>query len=84
MQMQVTQFYTVINEPYIQLPNYEELKGHRVKIVVGLDINENNNTQQKLEAFNNILKSATTHNSFLDNFDKNDNKILQKIKGMME
>lgn len=42
--------------------------------------------QEKLEAFNNILKFVETSqpNKFLEQFDKDDNKVLQKVKGMME
>lgn len=32
--MYATEFQTIINEPYIHIPNYEEFKGHEVRIVV--------------------------------------------------
>ena len=40
--------------------------------------------QEKLDALNNIVEFAkSSRNHFLDKFDKNDPKILQKVKGMM-
>ena len=41
--------------------------------------------QEKLNALDNIVEaSKTSNNSFLDTFDKDDTKVLQKVKGMME
>ncbi len=42
--------------------------------------------EEKLEALERIIKSAKKlgPNKFLEQFDKNDNKILQKVKGMIE
>ena len=34
VKMYATEFQTVINEPYIYIPNYEAFKGHEVRIVV--------------------------------------------------
>jgi hypothetical protein len=39
--MYATEFQTVINEPYIYIPNYEAFKGHEVRIVVMNIDNEN-------------------------------------------
>jgi DNA mismatch repair ATPase MutS len=40
--------------------------------------------QEKLDALNNIIEFAkSSRNYFLDKFDKNDTKILQKVKGMI-
>ena len=44
--MYATEFETVINEPYIHIPEYEHFKGHKVKIIL-LDI-ENNKDIQKI------------------------------------
>ncbi len=32
--MYATEFQTVINEPYIHIPNYETFKGHEVRVVL--------------------------------------------------
>lgn len=42
--------------------------------------------QEKLEALDRIIKyvEESGPNEFLQQFDKDDNKILQKVKGMME
>lgn len=42
--------------------------------------------QDKLEAFNCIVKYVETSgpNEFLHQFDNNDHKVLQKVKGMMK
>ena len=41
--------------------------------------------KEKLNALDSIVEaSKTTHNDFLDKFDKDDPKVLQKVKGMME
>lgn len=47
---------------------------------------EEYSVQEKLEAFDSIIKyvEKSTPNKFLEQFDKNDNKIIQKVKGMME
>jgi hypothetical protein len=45
--MQRVEFNTIIDKPYIEIPNYAELKGHRVGVVL-LDLEDN--TQQKLNA----------------------------------
>ena len=40
--------------------------------------------QEKLNALNNIIEFAkSSRNYFLDKFDKNDTKILQKVKGII-
>ena len=42
--MYATEFQTVINEPYIFIPNYEEFKGHEVRVVL---LNLNKDTGMK-------------------------------------
>ena len=45
--MYATEFQTIINEPYIHIPDYEIFKGHEVRITM-LDINNKvNNSIQK-------------------------------------
>jgi len=34
VKMYATEFQTVINEPYIHIPNYEAFKGHEVRVVL--------------------------------------------------
>ena len=34
VKMYATEFQTVINEPYIHIPNYETFKGHEVRVVL--------------------------------------------------
>ena len=50
LEMYATEFQTVINEPYIHIPNYEAFKGHEVRVVL-LDIGEKNNHVDKEEDF---------------------------------
>lgn len=40
-----TEFQTIINEPYIHIPNYEALKGHTVKVVL-IDIDNNSQARK--------------------------------------
>jgi len=42
--------------------------------------------EEKLAAFQRLMKNVKESgpNQFLDQFDKNDNKILQKVKAMMD
>ena len=50
--MYATEFQTVINEPYIHIPNYEVFKGHEVRIVVlNIDSEEKNIAPTKNEDF---------------------------------
>jgi hypothetical protein len=44
--MYATEFQTVINEPYIQVPNYEAFKGHEVRVVF-LDLNNSKKEVKK-------------------------------------
>ena len=48
--MYATEFQTVINEPYIQVPNYETPKGHEVRIVF-LDLQ----IEEKIDKLTNLL-----------------------------
>jgi hypothetical protein len=55
--MYATEFQTVINEPYIQVPNYETLKGHEVRIVF-LDLQiEEKIDKNNLDFFDKITKN---------------------------
>lgn len=50
--MYATEFQTVINEPYIHIPNYEKFKGHEVRIVVlNIDKEINNTVSTPKEDF---------------------------------
>jgi len=50
--MYATEFQTVINEPYIHIPNYEVFKGHKVRIIVlNIENKENNLIPNKSEDF---------------------------------
>ncbi len=58
--MYATEFQTVINEPYIHIPNYEALRGHRVRIILldEGDIKEENSTN---ESKINFIEYLATH-----------------------
>ncbi|MFW6307690.1 MAG: hypothetical protein ACOC08_03515 [Campylobacterales bacterium] len=43
--MNATEFQTVINEPYVYIPQFEQFKGHKVRIIL-LD-EELNSTQKR-------------------------------------
>jgi hypothetical protein len=43
--MQRVEFNTIIDKPYIEVPNYEELKGHKVSITF-LDLDNNKQKQE--------------------------------------
>jgi len=32
--MYATEFQTVVNEPYIKIPNFERFKGHKIRVVL--------------------------------------------------
>ena len=55
--MYATEFKTVINEPYIKVPEYERFKGKEVRVV--------------LLGLNNKLKKEKSSLSFFDKFSKN-------------
>ncbi len=64
--MYATEFKTFINEPYIKIPEYEKLKGKKVRVILlNLDNQTPANNQKK--AIKNIL-------------DKNDINLFEKIK----
>jgi hypothetical protein len=57
--MYATEFQTVINEPYIYIPNYEEFKGHDVRVVL-LNIDGDNikpSSNKKEDFFDRITKN---------------------------
>jgi hypothetical protein len=56
--MQRVEFNTIIDKPYIEVPNYEELKGHKVGVIL-LDL-ENN--KKKLNAIS--IDTAITNKIF--------------------
>lgn len=65
--MYATEFQTVINEPFIKIPDYEFFKGHKVRITL-LDI-DNKNSNSKLdnkEAFD-FIEYYANHPKRLDN-----------------
>lgn len=50
--MYATEFQTVINDPYIHIPNYEKFKGHEVRIVVlNIDTKTKCHIEDKKEDF---------------------------------
>ncbi len=50
--MYATEFQTIINEPYIHIPNYEAFKGHEVRVVVlSIDNKYNNIVSTKKDDF---------------------------------
>jgi len=61
--MYATEFQTVINEPYVYIPNYETFKGHEVRIVV---LNIDNES---------ISKRETTKEDFFEKITKNPKHI---------
>lgn len=32
--MYATEFQTIVNEPYIKIPNFERFKGHEIRVVL--------------------------------------------------
>ena len=70
--MYATEFQTIINKPYIDIPNYEVFKGHKVRVVL---LNLDNNIE--------IKKSASDNNFINDIIDnpkhiKSDNNFLSR------
>jgi hypothetical protein len=59
--MYATEFQTVIDEPYIKVPNYEEFKGHEVRVVF-LDLNstkviEKDDKNNELDFIENLINN---------------------------
>ena len=67
--MYATEFQTIINEPYIKIPNYEAFKGHNVRVVL-LDIDNKNND---IELVDNLEKKDILNT--LSQISKEDNEI---------
>lgn len=63
--MYATEFQTVINEPYVHIPNYEAFKGHEVRIVVLNIDSENSNMvlNKKEDFFERITKNPKKINN---------------------
>jgi len=49
------EFQTIINKPYIEIPDYEKLKGHKVKIIV-LDSDSEKELDELFAKSNNKIK----------------------------
>ncbi|NOQ31828.1 MAG: hypothetical protein GQ570_11960 [Helicobacteraceae bacterium] len=62
--MYATEFQTVISEPYIFIPNYENFKGHEVRVVL-LDIDKKNSNLviDKEDFFDRITKEPKNINN---------------------
>jgi hypothetical protein len=73
--MYATEFETVINEPYIKIPNYEAFKGHNVRVVL-VNIDEDIEFVNDLEK-EDILKS-------LSEISKEDNEIDELATTIVE
>ena len=61
--MYATEFQTIINEPYIQIPNYEAFKGHQVRVVL-LNIDDQEN-----------VRTVDSNEDFFDRITKNPKQI---------
>ena len=61
--MYATEFQTVINEPYIRIPNYETFKGHEVRVVL---LNLDNEIKIEESIDNNFILNATNNPRHLE------------------
>ena len=53
--MYATEFKTVINEPFIAIPEYEKFKGKEVRVVL-LNLDNQSNKEQHEDFFDKIIK----------------------------
>ena len=54
--MYATEFKTIINEPYIKIPEYEKFKGKEVRVVL-LNLQKNKKRDKKEDFFDKIVKN---------------------------
>jgi hypothetical protein len=56
--MYATEFQTIINEPYIKIPNFERFKGHKVRVVL-LDLIDTTlpNEEKKIGFIENLINN---------------------------
>jgi len=54
--MYVTEFKTIIDEPYIKIPEYEKFKGKEVRVVL-LDLQNSKKKDKKEDFFDKIVKN---------------------------
>ncbi len=66
--MYATEFQTIINEPYIHIPNFESFKGHKVRVVL-LDMDKETAPQNNIDI----------DMGFIDNLIKNPRHIEKNI-----
>lgn len=59
--MYATEFQTVVNEPYIKIPNFERFKGHKIRVVL-LDLIEkkNINDDKQIGFIENLINNPIT------------------------
>ena len=63
--MYATEFKTIINEPYIKIPDFELFKGHEVRVTL-LNIDTKNETDELLQEFKKVSKNTSKIDSKID------------------
>ena len=49
--MYATEFQTVINEPYIYIPQFEQFKGHKVRVILLDEEIQTNQSKDDIDSF---------------------------------
>jgi len=57
--MYATEFTTILDKPYIEIPEFEKFKNHKVKIML-IDLKNSESPKSQKENIKNILKNSKT------------------------
>ena len=52
-----TEFTTIIDKPYIEIPEYEKFKNHKVKIML-IDLKQQSTSKNQKQQIKNILENT--------------------------
>jgi len=55
--MYATEFTTIIDKPYIEIPEYEKFKNHKVKIML-IDLKQQSTSKNQKQQIKNILENT--------------------------
>jgi len=57
--MYAAEFTTIIDKPYIEIPEFEKFKNHKVKVML-IDLKNSNTPKNQKKSIQNILKNSKT------------------------
>jgi hypothetical protein len=70
--MQTMQFLTTITKPYIEIPDFDKLKGKQIKVVLLNSDNDKNTTDDFISSIIKKPRHINPNDNFLSRYDANE------------